>query len=192
MTIAIIPARGGSRRIPGKNKKMFHGKPIIAYSIMTAQESGLFDRVVVSTDDADIAEIAEDYGAEVIIRDPRLCADDVGTQEVAKDALVELNITDGLACVIYATAPMISIEQMEIGMESAKLGKRQYAHAVDRDYHDAGQWYWGRVESFLNEVPLDGNSNKVFIPERTICDINTYLDWGRAVEMYAKLHEVLT
>ncbi|HAC68696.1 MAG TPA: pseudaminic acid cytidylyltransferase, partial [Pseudomonas sp.] len=63
--IAIIPARGGSKRIPRKNIKTFHGRPMIAYSIRAALDSGLFARVIVSTDDAEIAEVARAYGAEV-------------------------------------------------------------------------------------------------------------------------------
>ena len=65
MRLALIPARGGSKRIPGKNIRSFCGKPILAYSIQTAQASGLFDRILVSTDSADIAEVARQYGAEV-------------------------------------------------------------------------------------------------------------------------------
>ena len=183
MAIAIIPARGGSRRIPGKNKKMFHGKPIIAYSIMTAQDSGLFERVVVSTDDEDIAEISEQYGADVLIRDPGLCADDVGTQEVAKDALLECGVADGYACVIYPCAPMIDMDKFNVGLEVVKSGGNPYAYSVDGNLFDAGQWYWGYVGAWLCDVEL-GNSFKIIVSNAV--DINTPADWARAEAMFLK------
>ena len=74
--VAIIPARGGSKRIPGKNIRPFAGKPIIGYSIETALESGLFDRVIVSTDDEEIAEISRKFGAEVPFMRPAELAQD--------------------------------------------------------------------------------------------------------------------
>ena len=83
MKIAVIPARGGSKRIPRKNIKEFCGKPMIAWSIETAKASGLFDHIIVSTDDAEIAEVAKQWGAEVpFIRPPELSNDYAGTTEV--------------------------------------------------------------------------------------------------------------
>jgi CMP-N-acetylneuraminic acid synthetase len=79
MNIAIIPARGGSKRIPRKNIKPFHGKPMIAYSIDAAIASGCFDKVIVSTDDQDIADVAKQYGAEVPFLRPADIADDYAT-----------------------------------------------------------------------------------------------------------------
>ena len=85
--IAIIPARGGSKRIPRKNIKEFYGKPLIAYSIQAALESKLFDKVIVSTDDEEIANIAKKYGAEVPFMRPKELSDDfTGTGEVVKHA----------------------------------------------------------------------------------------------------------
>ena len=89
--VAIIPARGGSKRIPRKNIKDFHGKPLIAYSIEAALASGLFEKVLVSTDDDEIAEVARSYGAEVpFIRPKELSDDFTGTGEVVKHALTWL------------------------------------------------------------------------------------------------------
>ena len=79
MNIAIIPARGGSKRIPRKNIKEFHNKPMIAYSIEAAKNSGCFDKVIVSTDDAEIAEVAIQYGAEVPFIRPENISDDFAT-----------------------------------------------------------------------------------------------------------------
>ncbi|DAB32064.1 MAG TPA: pseudaminic acid cytidylyltransferase, partial [Sulfurospirillum sp. UBA11407] len=75
MNVAIIPARGGSKRIPKKNIKEFCGKPMIAYSIEAAKKSELFDKIVVSTDDESIAQVAKSFGAEVLKR-PKELADD--------------------------------------------------------------------------------------------------------------------
>ena len=81
--IAVIPARGGSKRIPRKNVKLFAGQPMISYAIRTALESRLFDHVVVSTDDDEIVEVARKYGAEVpFIRPKELSDDDTATVPV--------------------------------------------------------------------------------------------------------------
>ncbi|MFY9143265.1 pseudaminic acid cytidylyltransferase [Sulfuricurvum sp.] len=111
MRIAIIPARGGSKRIPRKNIKSFCGKPIIAYSIEAAQKSGLFDRIVITTDDEEIAELARSYGAEVPFMRPKELSDDhTATIPVIAHAIQTLqdqgSIIDA-ACCIYATAPFI-------------------------------------------------------------------------------------
>ena len=87
-TLAVIPARGGSKRIPKKNIKDFCGQPIIAYSIQVAKNSGLFDRIIVSTDDEEIAEVSRQYGAEIPFMRPQELADDyTGTNAVMKHAL---------------------------------------------------------------------------------------------------------
>ena len=88
MRLAVIPARGGSKRIPGKNIKLFLGKPMIAWSIEAAKASGCFDRIVVSTDDPDIAQVARDFGAETPFLRPLELADDVsGTTPVVQHAV---------------------------------------------------------------------------------------------------------
>lgn len=113
--IAIIPARGGSKRIPGKNIRLFHGKPIIAYSIDAAITSGIFSRVIVSTDDKNIAEISKSYGAEVpFFRSTESSSDTATTYDVMKEVLDRLD--DGrtnqpqIACCIYPTAPFVTPE----------------------------------------------------------------------------------
>jgi pseudaminic acid cytidylyltransferase len=111
MKIAIIPARGGSKRIPRKNIRPFAGKPLIAYSIEAARQSGLFDRIIVTTDDEEIAEVARQFGAETpFVRPPELANDYATTVPVIKHAIewVEQNVGKvDLACCIYATAPFI-------------------------------------------------------------------------------------
>ena len=109
--IAIIPARGGSKRIPNKNTKLFCGKPIIAYSIEVALQSGVFDIVLVSTDDEKIASIAREYGAIVPFMRPDYLSDDrTGTTEVIQHAIKQwqqLGNEVHLACCIYATSPFL-------------------------------------------------------------------------------------
>lgn len=112
MNIAIIPARGGSKRIPRKNIKDFCGQPMLAYPIKAALQSGVVDKVVVSTDDHEIADIARQYGAEVpFMREPKLADDYTGTTAVIRDALLQLkqmgwNI-ENCAC-LYATTPLLA------------------------------------------------------------------------------------
>jgi len=119
-SVAIIPARGGSKRIARKNIKPFHGLPIIAYSIRTALASGLFQRVVVTTDDEEIAAVARQYGAETpFMRPQALSGDYAGTMEVVQHALGEiekLGETPAFACCIYATAPFLQPNYLREGL----------------------------------------------------------------------------
>jgi pseudaminic acid cytidylyltransferase len=133
--VAIIPARGGSKRIPRKNIRPFHGVPIIAYSIRAALESGLFDRVIVTTDDEAIAGIAREQGAETPFTRPAALADDhAGTVEVIQHALEELirlGETPELACCIYATAPFLQTRYLEEGARLLQArADKSYAFAV--------------------------------------------------------------
>lgn len=117
MNVAIIPARGGSKRIPRKNIRPFLGRPIIAYSIETAINSGLFDEVMVSTDDQEIATIAKEYGAHVpFFRSPETSNDHAGIAEVIREVLLryeELGSKFDLFCCILPTAPLIIAEDLK-------------------------------------------------------------------------------
>ena len=119
--VAIIPARGGSKRIPRKNVKDFFGKPLIAYSIEVALASNLFEKVIVTTDDEDIAKIAKKYGAEVPFLRPKELSDDfTGTQDVINHALSYLENQGEeykYVCTIYATAPLLKKEYLIKGYE---------------------------------------------------------------------------
>lgn len=118
-SVAIITARGGSKRIPRKNIKPFLGKPIIAYSIAAALQAG-FDEVMVSTDDGEIAEIARSLGAEVpFLRSAENSNDFVGTAEVLREVVLEyrkIGKAFGSVCCIYPTAPFVSAERLAQGM----------------------------------------------------------------------------
>ena len=134
MRIAVIPARGGSKRIPNKNIKFFNGKPMIAWSIEIAYSSGLFDHIIVSTDDTEIAEVSKRLGAEVpFVRPKELSNDYVGITEVIAHATAwSLNqgwlVTS--VCCILATAPFIFVNDIKRGLELLEAEDLAYTMAV--------------------------------------------------------------
>ncbi len=134
MKLAVIPARGGSKRIPKKNIKDFLGKPIIAYSIEAAIASGCFDKVMVSTDDEKIAKVAKQYGAEVpFMRPPELSDDHTGTNDVVKHAInwyTEQNINIEYTCCIYATSPFLQPQSLQDGLKQLQTSNCAYAFSA--------------------------------------------------------------
>ncbi|TYB78755.1 pseudaminic acid cytidylyltransferase [Bizionia myxarmorum] len=122
--LAIIPARGGSKRIPRKNIKSFLGKPIIAYSIEAALNSNLFDEVMVSTDDEEIAEIAIKYGAKVpFLRSEKNADDYASTVDVIIEVVETYKNNDKLfdyVCCIYPTAPFVTVQKLNKSLELIK------------------------------------------------------------------------
>lgn len=134
MKVAVIPARGGSKRIPRKNIKLFCGKPMIAWSIEAAQASGCFDRIIVSTDDEEIATVSRQAGAEVpFMRPPELADDSTGTMAVMKHA-IEWCSARGIApdpvCCIYATAPFLRPADIQAGLDLLLSEACDYVFAV--------------------------------------------------------------
>lgn len=134
MRVAVIPARGGSKRIPRKNIKEFGGKPMIAWSIRAAQASGLFDVIVVSTDDTEIAGIARQYGAQVpFMRPAELSNDYAGTTEVIAHATrwaLDQGFEVEAVCCIYATAPFVQASDLKMGWSVLQSGDWSYAFTV--------------------------------------------------------------
>jgi len=133
MIVAVIPARGGSKRIPRKNIRDFCGKPMIAWSIETAKASALFDRIIVSTDDDEIAAVAQHHGAEVPFRRPAELADDhAPTVPVIAHALMQIGIRDSAdkACCIYPTAPLLQAEDLIRGYRRLNEGGLDYVFGV--------------------------------------------------------------
>ena len=134
MKLAIIPARGGSKRIPRKNIKPFCGKPMIAWSIEAARMSGCFDRIIVSTDDAEIADVASAYSAEVPFqRPPELSDDHTGTIPVIAHAVDWMNLNADpvdFACCLYATAPFVRPEDLRRGLDVLQHCGADYAFSV--------------------------------------------------------------
>lgn len=218
-TLCVIPARGGSKRIPRKNVKDFLGKPLIAYSIEAAINSGVFERVIVSTDDADIADVAVKFGAQVpFMRDAALSDDYATSSDAVADAATRLG---GYAhvCCLYATAPLITAEILReayVKFEDAKceflfsatefsfpiqrairLSKDgavnmfypQFAltrsQDLERAYHDAGTFYFGRREAWLEKKPIFAPHSRAFLlPRNLVCDIDTPEDFEFAQKLY--------
>jgi len=227
MNVAIIPARGGSKRIPRKNIKLFKGKPMLSYSIEAAIKSGCFDRVIVSTDDAEISKVAIDMGAEVpFVRPPNLSDDHTATVPVIKHAIEYINTNGGcvdLACCIYATAPFVQAKDLEQAFEKISNSNSHYCLSVttfpypiqralrivdsgsiamikpenydvrsqdlEEAYHDAGQFYFGTAQAWLEGLPiLADKSLPLIIPRCRAQDIDTQEDWEQAELMYEVLN----
>jgi N-acylneuraminate cytidylyltransferase len=132
--VAIIPARGGSKRIPRKNIKAFHGKPMIAYSIEAAIESGCFDKVIVSTDDAEIADVAKEYGAQVPFLRPADISDDYATTMDVMEHAIRWCEAEGwdveVVCCLYATAPFVLPKDLQNGYQLLQDSEVQFAFSA--------------------------------------------------------------
>lgn len=191
--VCIIPARGNSQRIPGKNRRMFHGKPIIAYSIEAAKESRLFDEIWVSTDDDEIASVAVQFGAKWHPRSKELSDNDIGTREVTSAVVQELypKVKPDFVCCLYATAPLMDVDDLKLGYD--RLRVLAVDHAISVGYpplQDAAQFYWSDTLALLSGIEYFG-STTVLIPIKPerVCDINTEEDWLRCEQMYLALKE---
>lgn len=223
MKVAIIPARGGSKRIPRKNIKLFADKPMIGYAIDAALESGQFDRVIVSTDDAEIAEIARERGAELpFLRPAELADDHTPTVPVIQHAIEACNALGwGIthACCIYPGVPFIRASDLAAAYELLEAnGGEGYAFPVtgfpspiqralkrggdgqvapfnpehvgtrtqdlEPAYFDAGQFYWGRAETWLAGLNIHANGRAIVLPEWRVVDIDTPDDWERAEALH--------
>lgn len=186
MRVALIPARGGSVRVPRKNIRDFRGRPMLAYPLQLARECSLFDLVVVSTDDFEIADCAFSHGAVVVPRE----IDDgtTGTQELAGRVLDQLDFS-GQCCVIYPCTPLLDAEHLSLGRDYLlRPDAKCYARSVGPDGQDAGCFYWGWVRAFRDRRPLDAfNTVDVPLPAQRVCDINTPEDWARAESMFDAL-----
>nr|WP_315105520.1 pseudaminic acid cytidylyltransferase [uncultured Campylobacter sp.] len=130
-TIAVIPARGGSKRIPRKNIKPFCGKPMIAYSIEAAIRAGIFDEIIVSTDDEEIADIAKNAGASVPFMRPKELSDDFTATGAVVEHVIKFLQARGdrikFVCTIYATAPLIDEFYIKLGLEKLRASNAKNA-----------------------------------------------------------------
>jgi len=134
MNMCVIPARGGSKRISHKNIKLFLGKPIIAYSIEAALQSGCFDKVIVSTDDEEITKVAKQFGAEVpFIRPAELANDFTGTIPVIKHAIEWFEVQGvqlDYVCCLYATAPFVTLQRLQVVYEQLITSQAEFCFTV--------------------------------------------------------------
>lgn len=224
--LAIIPARGGSKRIPRKNIKPFLGKPIIAYSIEAAIKSNLFNEVMVSTDDEEIAKIAKQYGAKVpFLRSKDNANDFAVLADVVDEVLLKYSQNNQIfenICCILPTAPFVTstkiieayktlsnnnfdsvfpilefsfpiqrslkIKDNKVAMVwSENLNTR--SQDLEARYHDSGQFYWIKTQSFLTEKKLLTNdSGAIIISQLEAQDIDTETDWRLAEIKYKLMH----
>jgi len=222
MKIAVIPARGGSKRIPRKNIKLFDGKPMIAHAISAARASGLFGHIVVSTDDEEIAAIAQEWGAETpFVRPADLANDYTATVPVIAhgiQACRTLGWTFEHVCCIYPGVPLIQVEDLQGALALLLEGEANYCFPVtefpsaiqralkrladgkmqpfypqyentrtqdlEPAYHDAGQFYWGKTEAWLQNPRIHTGGIGYIIPNWRVVDIDTPEDWLRAEAMY--------
>lgn len=225
MIVAIIPARGGSKRIPHKNVKNFLGVPIIKYSIDAAIQSGCFDEIMVSTDNHEIAEKVQTYGAIVpFYRSEKNADDHASLADVIAEVLqyykAQGKKIDAFCCIL-ATAPFILPERLRQGFSlltehhaDAVVPVVQYSYPIQRSlkiedgqlemvwpenyrvrsqdlefrYHDSGQFYWMKTDSFLEQGLLFAKKTiPLIVPETEVQDIDTYDDWQRAELKYTML-----
>lgn len=159
MSICVIPARGGSKRIPRKNIKLFHNKPMIAWSIEAAIKSGIFKKIIVSTDDPEIAEIAIANGAEVPFMRPSNISDDyTNTTDVISHACnwaKDEGLSIETVCCLYATAPFVRASDLKKAYEVLNSGDWQYVFST-------GEYSSPIFRSFKKE---NEGGVKMFFPE---------------------------
>ena len=227
--IAIITARGGSKRIPKKNIKEFCGKPIIAYSIEAAIKSEKFSEVMVSTDSQEIAEIAKKYGAKVpFLRSERTSDDYATTSDVLLEVISrykEQGREFQYICCIYPTAPFVTKEKLTEAIELIDTKKAlavmpivefsyppqrcyvmnanssieykypQYARSrsqdLEKQYHDAGQFYVYDVEYYLKSTgKIMDNITPIIVKELEVQDIDNEIDWQMAEMKYQLMRKI--
>ena len=221
-TIAIITARGGSKRIPRKNIRDFCGSPIISYSIDAAISSNIFTEVMVSTDDNEIAKIALENGAQVpFYRSSRNSDDYSTTADVLIEVLSEYEkkgLKFDYLCCIYPTAPFVTSEKLKLALKKMinekaeaiipvvkfsyppqrafiikddkliyKYPENVFKRSQDLEslYHDAGQFYFIKVETFMkNKTLVCKNTIPLIVDELSVQDIDTEEDWKMAELKY--------
>lgn len=209
MTICLIPARGGSKRIPQKNIKPFLGKPIIHYPIKTAKDSQLFDDIIVSTNDRLIRSVALSAGATVVNREPETDTDEAETEDVVLDVLKRIE-ADRI-CLMYSTSVFTTVTDLRsVVMQADKVlfSVCRYPAPIERamsptkgflfnnhnrnsqdyepTYYDAGQFYWFTRDLFLRNWPEKRlpEMPHIMYPMRNVRDINEPPDWEVAENLY--------
>ena len=224
-SLCIIPARGGSKRIPRKNIKPFMGKPIIAYSIEAALNCGVFDEVMVSTDDEEIAGVARQFGASVpFLRSVETSNDYATTVDVLLEVVnkyKEQGKVFNTICCLYSTAPFVTSERLKEASSQisdavdACFTIVQYSYPIQRSlrinedncvemkfpehlksrtqdlekvYHDAGQFYFVKTDSLVNEKTVwCKRTAPLILSELEVQDLDTLTDWQLAEMKYQLL-----
>lgn len=221
MNICIIPARSGSERIKKKNIKKFFGKPIIYYPIKEAIKSKLFKKIIVSTDSDEIINISRNFGAETSKRSKELSKNNVSTQKIIKNEIIQLE-KKGLqthnVCCIYPTAVLLKSYHLKKSFSAFKKFKKSFLFSAQKftsppqralirqkgniymmnsknyfmqsnnlkeTYYDAGQFYWGDANSWINEKIVFGKKSDIYVLSfLDAVDINNKEDWKLAEFLY--------
>ena len=228
MNICVIPARSGSKRLPGKNIKNFDGKPMIVHAINGAKKSKIFDHIIVSTDDEEIAAIARKWGAKTPFLRPKRLADDyTPTAPVISHAVTEclaLGWSIDYVCCIYPCVPLIQAKDIKLALDLLQnhasaaysfpitefpsmiqraLRLNSLGHTLpfytdfeltrtqdlEKAFYDAGLFYWGKPEAWLNNDKIHSCGAGLEIPNWRVVDVDTLGDWKRAELMYNVLKE---
>ena len=223
MKVAIIPARSGSKRIKNKNIREFCGCPMIGRAILNAKKSGLFDRIIISTDSLEIKAVAHSFGGEVPFRRPKNLADDfTSTISVVRHGiqwLLDQGVKLSAVCCIYPATPFLKPEDLNLGLKYLKekgvdftYAITSFPHPIQRamemddegrlimkdpnmsnirsqdlveTYHDAGQFYWANVGTWLEKrTILDCQNAGVILPKFRAIDIDTLDDWILAERIF--------
>jgi pseudaminic acid cytidylyltransferase len=223
MNVAVVVARGGSQRIPRKNIRPFLGRPILHYVLDAAERSGVFDKIIVSTDSEEIAGVAREAGAEIPFMRPAELADGktplVDVFVHAIEAMRGLEWRLARACFLLPTAPLLQSRYLRDGLAALRRTgaptavsvtsfpypihralrindagrlemfwpEHEFTHSqqLPAAYHDAGQFYWADVSSFLaNPRLLTAESVPVVLPRYLVCDIDTEEDWQVAEALF--------
>ncbi len=216
--LAVIPARGGSRRIPRKNVRLLSGRPLLAWTVDLALASGLFEHVIVSTDDSEVADVARAAGALVpFLRDADLATDTAATVDVIADAVRRMRgrgFDGDIACCLYPAAVLVDADDLRGSLALLDSAGTDYvaavmrfAHPIQRAmilsadgrlaqvdpvsamqrtqdleprWHDAGQFYWGRVEAWLAATPILSHAAGYELAPTHAVDIDNETDWQLA------------
>lgn len=195
MNLAIIPARGGSKRIPRKNIKPFCGKPMIAWSIEAAKASGCFDRIIVSTDDEEIAEVARQWGAEVPFMRPAELADDhATTRPVVNHAIREATRLYGApeaVCCLYPTAPFVTVEDLRRGLQMLKEEKVDFVFTAATFAYPIQRAFRRTATGGLERIQPEHRNTRSQDLEEAYHDVGQFY-WGSAMAFLSKEDMVST
>jgi N-acylneuraminate cytidylyltransferase len=215
MNIAIIPARGGSKRIKNKNSKIFFGKPIISYAIQLALKSKIFEEVIVSSNDKKIIKMSKKYGAKILFKRPKYLSKnhvpiiDVVSHAVKK--IIKLNFKPVNICCIFPISPMITKGILVRSLKFLNEKKFNYVFPVteqtysnqnklyifnkiisknkrkSQPFFDAGQFYWGTANAWKKKLNIfSDKSGIIHLSSKKFVDVNNLSDWKILEKNYKK------
>jgi pseudaminic acid cytidylyltransferase len=224
MNIAIIPARGGSKRIKNKNVKIFNKKPIIELTYKILKKSKIFNLIILSSDSPKICKLGKKIGFDfILLRNKNLAKDTTDTKSVIKQVIIDLSkkIKVKNVCCVYPCNPFLQINDLKNCLKILKKNNNKfifpvtnYSHPIDRafrlnksdeikffkkenankntqtfkeSYHDAGQFYWGKKNTWLKNIFLHTNGIGYKIPNFRVVDIDNLNDWKKAEIIYKGL-----